>query len=62
MSLTVRIERAEGRQGMSLAALAAWSTQAVQRAIEAGADPDDVEPRVNITPRGKIRKLEVTIP
>jgi hypothetical protein len=62
VSLTVRIDRAEGRQAISLAALAASATQAVQRAIEAGVEPDEIEPKVRITMNGKIRTLEVTIP
>jgi hypothetical protein len=62
MSLTVRVERSEGRPAMSLAALAASLTQCVQRAIEAGVEPDEIVPRVYITPRGKIKKIEVTIP
>lgn len=47
---------------MSLAVLAASLTQCVQRAIEAGVEPDEIEPKVRVTPKGKIKSIEVTIP
>jgi hypothetical protein len=62
VGLIVTIERDQGRQGISLAALAVSVNQAIQRAIEAGAEPDEIEPKVHITMSGKIKSLEVTIP
>lgn len=62
MGLIVTVERGEGRQGMSLAALAVSAQQAVTRAIEEGADPDQIEPHVRVTPRGLIKRMEVKIP
>jgi hypothetical protein len=62
VGLILRAERSEGRQGMSLAAFAAHVERALMEAQRTGVDPDTIEPHVSITPRGKIKRLEIEIP
>lgn len=64
MGLSLTFDRAEGRQGISLAALAAAVEQGLRHAAEQGVDPDTIEPtvRTNISSNPKIRKLEIEIP
>lgn len=47
---------------MSLAAFAAHVERALMEAQRTGVDPDTIEPHVSITPRGKIKRLEIEIP
>lgn len=61
MGLSLRDERVGGRQGMSLAAVAAHVERAMEEAHRAGVDPDTVEPVVRVTLSGKIKNLETTV-
>jgi 3-hydroxyisobutyrate dehydrogenase-like beta-hydroxyacid dehydrogenase len=57
-------QRIEGRQGISLAALAGLVEEALQAATRYGIDPDTVEPVVRGTTLGKnpkIKKLEIPV-
>jgi hypothetical protein len=64
VGVVVNASRSEGRQGLSLAALGALVEQAMREAHTAGVDPDTIEPvvRTTVSPRPKIRKMEIEIP
>lgn len=65
MSLVVTAERAEGDQGVSLAALGQAVERAMQEATQNGVDPATIFPVVRGTAGVRfpvMKKLEITIP
>jgi hypothetical protein len=64
VGLSFRVERDKGRQGISLAALAASVERALEECARTGIDPDTIEPVVRTTVGGnpRIKKLEIDLP
>jgi 3-hydroxyisobutyrate dehydrogenase-like beta-hydroxyacid dehydrogenase len=61
VGLILTDQRRQGRQGLSLAALAGLVEEAMQAASRAGVDPDSVEPTVRAAMSGKIKNLEIKV-